>query len=100
MNLLLVTFALRNPRKDYDSFFVTLRGNAQQWLHYIDSTILVFTPYSADELTRKLLPHFENTDSILVVPVTQPINGWLPQEAWNWITERINLVAQQKLLPR
>jgi hypothetical protein len=100
VNLLLVTFALRNSLRDYDSFFVALRGNSQQWLHYIDSTFLVFTPYSPDELTKKLMPHFEATDSILVVPVTFPINGWLPLEAWTWITERVNLAAQQKLLPR
>ena len=100
MNLLLVTFALRNPLRDYDPFFVALRGNAQQWLHYIDSTFVVYTPYSPDELIQKLVPYFEPTDSVLIVPVTSPINGWLPPEAWNWITERMNLVAQQKLLPR
>jgi len=100
VNLLLVTFALRNPQRDYDSFFVTLRGNSAQWLHYIDSTIVVYTPYSPDALITRLMPHFERTDSVLIVPITSPINGWLPQEAWNWITERMNTVAQQKLLPR
>ena len=96
MNILLVTFALRNPLKDYDSFFVALRGNAAQWLHYIDSTIIVYTPYSPDELIHRLLPHFEATDSILIVPITLPINGWLPPDAWKWITER---ASQQKMLP-
>lgn len=87
MNLLLVTFALRNQLRDYDSFFVTVRGNANQWLHYIDNTILVYTPYSSHEFVNRLLPHFEATDSVLVVPVTQPIQGWLPLNAWEWITK-------------
>lgn len=85
MHLLLVTFALRNQLRDYESFFVTVRGNSVQWCHYIENTILVYTPYPATDFTKKLLPHFEITDSILVVPVTAPLNGWLPPDAWNWI---------------
>ena len=100
MNLLLVTFALRNSLQDYDSFFVTLRGNSQQWLHYLDNTFLLYTPYSPDELINRLIPHFEATDSVIIVHVTQPFSGWLPPEAWKWIYERTSLVANQKLLPQ
>jgi hypothetical protein len=98
VNLLLVTFTLRNSLQDYDSFFVTLRGNSQQWLHYLDNTFLLYTPYSPDELIHRLVPHFEATDSVIIVHVTQPFSGWLPQEAWQWINERMSLVANQKLL--
>jgi hypothetical protein len=98
VNLLLVTFALRNAQKDYDSFFVTLRGNSAQWLHYIDSTFVVYTPYSPDDLVKRLVPHFEPTDSVIIVPVTSPLNGWLPKDAWDWITARLNEAAKQKQL--
>ena len=100
MNLLLVSFALRNAQRNYDSFFVTLRGNSAQWLHYIDSAVVVYTPYSPDDLITRLIPHFEATDSVIIVPVTRPLNGWLPQEAWDWILARINEGASQRLLPR
>jgi hypothetical protein len=41
MKLLLVTFSLRNQSKDYESFFVALRGNALQWWHFIEQTCVV-----------------------------------------------------------
>lgn len=100
MNFLLVTFALRNQLRDYDSFFVALRGNSQQWLHYIDNTFLLYTPFSPDELINRLVPHFEATDSVIIVHVTQPMSGWLPPDAWKWIYERTSLVANQRLLPQ
>ena len=98
MNLLLVTFALRNKEKDYDSFFVALRGNASQWLHYIDGTFIVLTPYSPDDLILKLVPHFEPTDSVIILPVTRPINGWMPEHAWDWITKCLALTSLNKSL--
>src|SRR5690242_19808780 len=88
MNLLLVTFSLRNQLKDYDSFFVTLRGNASQWCHYIEQTFLVRTPYDVQEFCNRLYPHMEKTDSLLVVKMDgAQRQGWLPQEAWDWMNQ-------------
>ncbi len=87
-NLLLVTFSLRNPAKNYESFFVALRGNAVQWWHYIEQTSIVATTHDVNEFSRRLYPHMEDTDSLLVV--TLPLspdayNGWLPKDAWAWV---------------
>jgi hypothetical protein len=94
MKLLLVTFSLRNKQRDYEPFFVALRGNVLQWWHFIEQTCVVYTDKDADTLARKLIPHIETTDTILVVEV-QPhqMQGWLPQVAWDWLTgvsERIS----------
>lgn len=99
MMLLLVTFSLRNPAKDYDSFFVALRGNSLQWLHYIEGTYVITTNYNPTELVSRLAPHIEATDSILIVPVTAPINGWLPPDAWDWITSQMGALNPNRLLP-
>jgi len=99
MNLLLITYALRNRERNYDSFYVALRGNAIQWWHYIENTHVVFTAYDTNELATRLAIHIEPTDSLLIVPVTGPINGWLPMEAWEWLTGRIEAVNNLKSLP-
>jgi hypothetical protein len=85
--LLLVTFSLRNPLKNYESFLVTLRGNARQWCHYIEQTMIVLTPYSQSDLYHKLIPHIETNDSLLIVPMPDAtqLSGMLPKEAWEWI---------------
>lgn len=86
LNLLLVTFSLRNPQKNYESFFVALRGNALQWSHFIEQTCIVATVHDANEFSRRLYPHMETTDSLLVVPLSPyGYNGWLPPYAWEWL---------------
>jgi hypothetical protein len=99
-NLLLVTFSLRNPAKDYDPFFVALRGNSVQWCHYIEQTMIVSTPYSATDLQKKLVPCIELTDNLLIVPMPDAIllTGLLPREAWNWL-HAVSKVRREESLP-
>jgi hypothetical protein len=88
LNVLLVTFSLRNPLKDYDNFFVAVRGNSVQWLHYIEQTCIVTTAYDVHTYAQKLIPYIEITDSLLVTPI-EPFNyqGILPQAAWDWLNQ-------------
>jgi hypothetical protein len=69
LNLLLITFALRSPDKNYDPFFVELRGNSFNWMHYIEQTCLVSTHLDEDSMAKKLVPHIETTDSLIVVKI-------------------------------
>jgi len=86
LKLLLVTFALRNRVRDYNPFFVALRGNALQWWHFIDQTCVITTNHSVQSLTNELIPHIESTDSLLIVEVKpHEMQGWLPQVAWDWL---------------
>ena len=87
INALLVTFSLNNQFKDYESFFVTLKGTSQQWWHFIPQTFIVATTLNLDELALKLGPHIEPTDSLLIVPVGPDTAGQLPIPAWNWINQ-------------
>jgi hypothetical protein len=100
-NLLLVTFSLRNPQKDYEPFFVALRGNCYQWCHYIEQTMMVATPYSPAELQKKLLPHIELSDPVLIVPMpdAQQLAGILPREAWDWLYEVTRARTNERLAP-
>jgi hypothetical protein len=98
VNLLLVTFALRNKLRDYDDFFVALRGNCDQWWHFIENTYVVTTVHDPDALTNRLAMHIEPTDSFIVLPVKRPLNGWLPPQAWEWLTEQLSASEQSKLL--
>lgn len=93
MNLFLVTFSLRNPQKNYDPFFVAVRGNALQWWHFIEQSCVVTTNRALHDYVGQLLPHIEETDSLLVVEITpHQFQGWLPQQAWDWL----NGVSDQK----
>jgi hypothetical protein len=94
MKLLLVTYALRNNFKDYTSFHVTVRGNALNWMQFIEHTYVVSTAHDADSFSKQLLPHMEPTDSLLVAEI-QPhqFQGWLPQAAWDWLNSTSNVIS-------
>jgi hypothetical protein len=99
MNLLLVTFSLRNPAKDYSPFFVALRGNAVQWWHFIEQTCVLTTHHDVGSFARQLYPHMEASDSLLVVTI-QPyeFEGWLPGPAWDWLLA-VSAQVRQPSLP-
>jgi len=101
VKLLLVTFSLRNRRRDYDPFFVALRGNALQWWHFIEQTCVISTnAHTPDSLTHELLPHIETTDSLLIVEITpHQMQGWLPPHAWNWLNSVSETIAAESSLP-
>lgn len=100
MNLLLITFALRNTERDYSQFFVALRGNALNWWHFIEQTVVVSTQYDASAYTQLLLPHIETTDSLLVVKVSpHQFEGWLPPEAWDWFRGVSDRIQQEQTPP-
>ena len=97
LNLLLVTFSLRNPQKNYEPFFVALRGNALQWWHFIEQTCVVATVYDEHEFSRRLFPHMETTDSLLVASLSPyEFSGWLPPFAWEWLNSVSAEIQKQK----
>ncbi|MBZ5541097.1 MAG: hypothetical protein LAN61_11335 [Acidobacteriia bacterium] len=97
MNLLLVTFALRDPNKVYDPFFVELRGNSLNWMHFIEQTCLVSSHLDEDAMTKKLIQHIEATDSLIVVKIEpHQFNGWLPQAAWDWLHSVSNQIQSER----
>ena len=97
MNLLLVTFALRNRERDYSPFFVALRGNVLQWWHFIEQTCVFVTQHDIQSLTAALVPHIEVTDSLLIVQIVpHQVQGWLPPVAWEWLNGVSEAIAPKK----
>jgi hypothetical protein len=100
MNLLLVTFALRNQQRDYSPFFVALRGNALNWWHFIEQTCVITTNHDENSLTQQLIPYIEPTDSVLVIRVTpHSFQGWLPKVAWEALNGMSKVTQPAAALP-
>ncbi len=88
MAVLLITYSLKTPNKDYSSLFEAIKATAAFWWHYIDDTWIVETNLSAEEFAHKLYPHFTRLDYLLVVKITREHQGWLPKDAWDWLNDR------------
>ena len=83
MNVYIVSYELRE-KKNYTGLFEQLRASPGWW-HYLGSTWLIATQENANQLYNRLSPHLDTKDSILVIQAGTEMQGWLPQDAWEWI---------------
>lgn len=88
MAVLLVTYELNTPNKEYSQFFDTLKKTPRAWWHYLKDVWLVDTDISADGFAKVLYPHITQDDRLLITKLSGEHQGWLTQEAWDWINAR------------
>jgi len=74
----------RSPQSLYNELAAS-RG----WCHYLEKTWLISTVESIENLYQRLSPHLDDRDKILITELTRTYYGALPDEAWEWIEERI-----------
>jgi len=82
--ILLVTYDLVNPGKDYSLLYEALK-EAPAWWHYLESTWLIKTNLSPQQWFNKLKPFIDDNDRIFIMEITKNYQGWLPRKAWDWI---------------
>ena len=84
----LITYTLR-PKRDITALIMELQRSAY-WAHYLDDTWLIASYEPVDQVSRRLLPYFLQTDSVIILEVTKDATaqGWLPKEAWDWLNDR------------
>lgn len=87
-----INYDLCKPGRDYEGLYKAIK-ECGAWWHYLGSTWLVDTSLDASGIYSRLQPNLDRNDNILIIGVTRDYNGWLPQEAWNWINERTRKAA-------
>lgn len=86
--IFVVSYEFRKRRPEHKRFFEALQVS-QGWWHFIESTWLIETNETAEELSERLSPFLHRDDFLLIIQAVQPYQGWLPKEAWDWIQERL-----------
>ncbi|MGN6753026.1 MAG: hypothetical protein ACTHJJ_10795 [Intrasporangium sp.] len=85
MAVRLITYDLKRPGRTYAKLQDEIKS-AGDWWHYLDSTWLVDTSLTCNALADRLHRHTSTGDCLLVVDVSRDEKqGWLPQDAWEWI---------------
>jgi len=84
----LVTYDLGQPIEKYAPFFDELM-RSYKWSHYIQNTWIVLRYDQLIDFVPKLRPLIFQSDRLLVMPAKGPGDGWLPIEAWQWMTENV-----------
>jgi hypothetical protein len=74
--------------RDHSEFYEILQS-LDAWWHYLESTWLVATDKTAEELWALVKPYVGSNDRMLIICVNEQCSGWLPDEAWDWIKENL-----------
>ena len=84
--ILIVTYDLKVVR-DYTPLYEALKLQGHWW-HYLASTWLIDTSKTPQQVWEAVQPHLDQRDFILIAEMGQQHQGWLPKDAWEWITSR------------
>lgn len=89
----LVTYTL-NPKRDVSKVVSALQGlGTLKWWHFLDDAWLISTRETTAQLYERLRHAFLNNDRILIFEIKPDaeVQGWLPNEAWEWIQQNQRL---------
>ena len=84
----MVTYDLHRPSQDYEDLIAELK-KSRNWWHYLQSSWLIESDESPSNIWARIQSSVDKDDSVLIIRVTNPHAGWLPQKAWDWINQFI-----------
>jgi len=83
--ILLVSYDLKVPGRDYAKLFETLKS-ASGWWHYLESTWVLSTTDSVAAWTDRIRATMDENDLFIIIDITgKTRNGWLTKDAWEWL---------------
>jgi hypothetical protein len=93
--IILVSYDLKKPGKDYSSLYKTLKS-ANNWWHYLESTWILYVnsdnaSQSIETWSQAIKSAVDANDFYIVIDITKQYRqGSLPKEAWDWMVEHEN----------
>lgn len=89
----LITYDLNTPGKNYQALYESIKSLGEWW-HYLDSNWLVNTTLSTYQINEHLRKCIDDNDNLLIIEFNpSTAAGWLPKDAWKWISERAGRVS-------
>ena len=83
-----INYDLKVPGRDYTGLYEEIKHSGRWW-HYLDSTWIVITDESVQQIWDRLERHIDKNDFMLIIEVLDNVQGWLPKDAWNWIHDNV-----------
>ena len=85
-----ITYDLKVPGRNYEGLYNAIKSCGKYW-HYLDSTWIVVSNESSQQVWNMLAPNIDKSDFVLVIEVRRDCYGWLPKDAWDWINANVPL---------
>ena len=83
MAVLLVTYDLNKPGKDYNDLLKAIKSYA--WAQLSESSYAIRTDHSSQQVFDKLNPYLDQNANLYVINLKKPYAGFGPQEVNAWL---------------
>jgi len=86
----MVGYDLIKPGKDYSDLIGAIKNVSQDWWHCLDSTWIIKTNNTAEQVRNLLLDHIDGNDGLLVATLSAP-GAWahFSQECSDWLRSNL-----------
>lgn len=90
LNIFVINYDRPGLFRDDTQFIEAIRNIGPRWVRPMERTWLVGAggTITADAIQQRLLPYLDQpVDRLLVCQLTANYQGWLPQQAWDWVNQ-------------
>ena len=88
----MIIYDLRNPGRDYNGLYETIKSLSSDWQHPLESTwfIYISQELSSQAIFEKLKEHIDKNDNLFIINVnnSKDRQGWMHKTFWKWITDK------------
>ena len=87
MAVLLITYDLNAPGKDYNDLLTTIRS--YDWARLSESSYAIGTNASPQAIFDKLQPYLDRNDNLYIITLKKPYAGYGPKEVNDWLERNL-----------
>ena len=81
-----ISYDLHAPSQRYDKLHeLIVKTSNGKWAHLLDSTYIIQSFNSAEQIYNSLLPALDNNDKIFISEITKNYYGQLTTKNWTFI---------------
>ena len=84
----IVAFRFTGPITAYGDFYGELKGY-DAWFSYTPNLWIVLARVPLVDVAASLRSRIRTTDWLMVMPAKGPVDGWLPEPAWQWLNNNL-----------
>ena len=82
----MISYDLNKSGQNYNDLYEAIKKSSDGvWMHYLDSTWLIRTQLSTEQVYERIKPCLDDNDNFLIIEVKNNYYGWLPNDAWNYL---------------
>ena len=95
MPLYQISYDLNTPGQDYPTLDAVIK-TSPDWNHILDSTWLVWTAETAEQLETRLLPVIHRDNRLFLSRVGADCAGSMPSSVWTWVRVRLESESRRE----